>query len=97
MNKLYYVGDLLCGESTIEYNQGSLNEQNIRLYIKKEVNIDFLNLYIWWEGGGDDGGLLAENDEECDVGDDEVGAGDGVGLMVGGVHSLKSFLWLGLC
>ena len=48
-------------------------------------------------GGGDDGGLLAENDEECDVGDDEVGAGDGVGLMVGGVHLLKSFLWLGLC
>ena len=49
MNKLYYYIFVLCGENTIKYNQGSLNEQNIRLYIKKEVNIDFLNLYIWWE------------------------------------------------
>ena len=40
---------------------------------------------------------MADDDEECDVGDDEVGAGDGVGLMVGGVHSLKSFLLLVLC
>ena len=26
-----------------------MNEQNKRLYIEKEVNVDFLNLYIWWE------------------------------------------------